>query len=233
MIKFFRKIRYKLLSRTRIRKYLVYAVGEIVLVVIGILIALQINNWNEQRKSQILSHEMVLELKSGIKSDLKELNRLLDSQKGILKSQVIISNWLKSDTSFDDSLSFHFLKTYMTSDYTVNYADYETLKKFGLRRIPNDSLRISIANLYEVKYPTFIKYTEIYQNFLDKLLGSTPEHFNELNYTKTTMRPLDIFSLKEDGVYTYNLNSLKNFNQLLIFQGQRLMSDIQKANSKF
>lgn len=50
MIKFFRKIRKKLLAENRFNKYFLYAIGEIVLVVIGILIALQINNWNENRK---------------------------------------------------------------------------------------------------------------------------------------------------------------------------------------
>ena len=49
MIKFFRKIRQKLLSDSKFSQYLIYAIGEIVLVVIGILIALQIDNWNTQR----------------------------------------------------------------------------------------------------------------------------------------------------------------------------------------
>lgn len=52
MIKFFRKIRQKLLSENKFSKYLIYAVGEIVLVVIGILIALSINNWNEDKKTE-------------------------------------------------------------------------------------------------------------------------------------------------------------------------------------
>jgi len=47
MIKFFRKIRQQLLAENKFTKYLIYAIGEIVLVVIGILIALSINNWNE------------------------------------------------------------------------------------------------------------------------------------------------------------------------------------------
>ena len=47
MIKFFRKIRYDLMEKNKTGKYFKYAIGEIVLVVIGILIALQINNWNE------------------------------------------------------------------------------------------------------------------------------------------------------------------------------------------
>ncbi|MFC7357687.1 DUF6090 family protein [Jejudonia soesokkakensis] len=53
MIKFFRKIRQRLISENKFSKYLLYAIGEILLVVIGILIALQINNWNENRKSNL------------------------------------------------------------------------------------------------------------------------------------------------------------------------------------
>lgn len=51
MIKFFRKIRQNLLMENKNWKYLKYAFGEIILVVIGILIALQINNWNDERKT--------------------------------------------------------------------------------------------------------------------------------------------------------------------------------------
>ena len=57
MIKFFRKIRKKMADDNKPIKYLRYAIGEIPLVVIGILIALQINNWNEGRKQEILEYE--------------------------------------------------------------------------------------------------------------------------------------------------------------------------------
>ena len=53
MIKFFRKIRQKLLSENKFGKYLKYAIGEILLVMIGILLALQVNNWNEKRRNKI------------------------------------------------------------------------------------------------------------------------------------------------------------------------------------
>ena len=65
MIKFFRRIRQRLLSENKFSKYLLYAIGEIILVVIGILIALSINNWNQQRishnKEQILLSELYQE----------------------------------------------------------------------------------------------------------------------------------------------------------------------------
>ncbi|MGS2727548.1 DUF6090 family protein [Psychroserpens sp. BH13MA-6] len=63
MIKFFRKIRHNLLSEGKTGKYLKYAIGEIILVVIGILIALQINNWNENQKENKLEKNTLLNLK--------------------------------------------------------------------------------------------------------------------------------------------------------------------------
>jgi len=76
MIKFFRHIRKKLLSQNRFTKYLLYAIGEIVLVVIGIIIALQINNWNETKKANQLEQ---LYLKN-ILSDLKDQNASIEIQ---------------------------------------------------------------------------------------------------------------------------------------------------------
>lgn len=73
MIKFYRKIRQKLLSENKFSKYLLYAIGEIVLVVIGILIALSINNWNEQRKNDTNTILMLKQLKEENQSNLSEL----------------------------------------------------------------------------------------------------------------------------------------------------------------
>jgi hypothetical protein len=69
MIKFFRKIRQRLLTENKFSKYLLYAIGEIVLVVIGILIALQINNWNEEQKDDNKEITYLENLKEDIKSD--------------------------------------------------------------------------------------------------------------------------------------------------------------------
>ncbi len=74
MIKFFRKIRQKLLTENKFSKYLIYAIGEIVLVVIGILIALQINNWSEQQKEKTKMSAYL----SNLVEDMKENNRNFD-----------------------------------------------------------------------------------------------------------------------------------------------------------
>ncbi|GMN10042.1 hypothetical protein MTsPCn9_15430 [Croceitalea sp. MTPC9] len=74
MLKFFGKIRQKLLSENKFSKYLFYAIGEIVLVMIGILLALQVNNWNESRKDHKKEQELLLQLQSEFKSNLMQLD---------------------------------------------------------------------------------------------------------------------------------------------------------------
>jgi hypothetical protein len=66
MIKFFRRMRYDFMEKNKTGKYLKYALGEIVLVVIGILIALSINNWNENRKEINIENKILLEISKGL-----------------------------------------------------------------------------------------------------------------------------------------------------------------------
>ena len=70
MIKFFRKIRYDLMEKNKTGKYLKYAIGEIILVIIGILIALQINNWNTIEKSKSESNGLLILLKQDLEKDI-------------------------------------------------------------------------------------------------------------------------------------------------------------------
>ena len=78
MIKFFRKIRQNLLSEGKTGKYLKYAIGEIILVVIGILIAVSINNWNEARKDKIKEQKVLKTLRSDFKSNIIQLQDNID-----------------------------------------------------------------------------------------------------------------------------------------------------------
>lgn len=73
MIKLFRHIRRSLIETGKTGKYFKYAIGEIVLVVIGILIALAINNWNELRKTEQKVNQFLISLKSDLKNDLTEI----------------------------------------------------------------------------------------------------------------------------------------------------------------
>ena len=89
MIKFFRKIRQSLLQQGKAGKYFTYAFGEIVLVVIGILIALQINNWNEERKANIAENKALVALKKEFEQNIDRFQFILqqrDSQQLALRA---------------------------------------------------------------------------------------------------------------------------------------------------
>ena len=80
MLTFLRKIRHNLIKTGSARKYALYAIGEIVLLVIGILIALQINNWNENRKENKISQEYLTGITNDITKDLEQVDEILKEQ---------------------------------------------------------------------------------------------------------------------------------------------------------
>ncbi|MFD1314284.1 DUF6090 family protein [Namhaeicola litoreus] len=130
MIKFFRKIREQLIyqnrtsSKTnRLSKYFLYAIGEIILVVIGILIALQINNWNEKRKENLKSKALLQEFKKDLVRDTLESNYVT----GMLKRQIQIESWALLLTSYHehqtDSLRLVFFGPYYQQSISVRTYD--------------------------------------------------------------------------------------------------------------
>ena len=104
MIKFFRKIRYNLMEQNKTGKYLKYAIGEIILVVIGILIALQINNWNEQRKDRKLENELLIQLQSEFESNLIQLDDKIALRDKMLSSSLNLISCIDNPTNCDSNI---------------------------------------------------------------------------------------------------------------------------------
>ncbi|NNK81435.1 MAG: hypothetical protein HKO93_08040, partial [Flavobacteriales bacterium] len=94
MIKFFRHIRQRLLSENRLGKYLIYAVGEIILVVIGILIALQINNWNEDRKERAEEQVVLAQLHKEFKNNLAQLDEKIGIRNSIIQASSQLNSYI-------------------------------------------------------------------------------------------------------------------------------------------
>ena len=87
MINFLRRIRRDLINENKTSIYLIYAVGEVVLVVFGILIALQINNWSESRKILVTEKESYSNLLRSLKKDSLELVRVIEFQTKSIEAQ--------------------------------------------------------------------------------------------------------------------------------------------------
>lgn len=103
MIKLLRHIRKSLLMKNQTGKYLKYAIGEIILVVIGILIALQINNWNENRKDRAKEKHYISNLIRDVKSQIKGTKEIIDhEEKAIAQISSVLSN-VKKNNGFSDT----------------------------------------------------------------------------------------------------------------------------------
>ncbi|MDW7690221.1 DUF6090 family protein [Flammeovirgaceae bacterium SG7u.111] len=230
MINLFRKYRRGMLGKGNISQYLLYAIGEIALVVIGILIALQINNWNEERKAKRLEIELVEEVSTGLKSDLADVELNLNTLERRIVNQSKLIDWLENDQPFHDSLSFYLKNMYSYSFFSVNEGPYETLKQYGMRRIKNDSLRNQIANLYDIVYPVYIDILGVYIEDANKLKSFSPRHFEEMTFSNKVMKPLNAEKLKADNEYTYYVKTLRNTNQsYLKYRTQQTKDEIEKT----
>jgi hypothetical protein len=158
MIKFFRSIRKDLMEKNKTGKYLKYAIGEIFLVVVGILIALQINNWNEERKQDKLEESTLLELKANLLADIEDFQADIKGYSTAANSCSIVIDFIDGKIPYNDSLNLHLGKIRIQGVFAPTKVAYENLKLSGIKLISNDSLRNTISNLYEVQY----KYVEGY-----------------------------------------------------------------------
>jgi len=152
MIKFFRKIRQNLLLEGKTSKYLKYAIGEVLLVVIGILLALQINNWNENRKLRNVELNLLTDLKANLESTLEKFGRDTTFNSFTIDQYQNIKRYMSKDLPYDKELDTAFANIpHWSSPYPILTA-YKTLQTKGLDIISNEPLRNQIIELYEYEY---------------------------------------------------------------------------------
>ena len=169
-------------------KYFKYAIGEIILVVIGILIALQVNNWNENRKSKQRQLIFLNNIKKDLANDLIQLNSIIDYQTKKLAIVKELANELNPPKDFK-KIERLFAEIQNTSNDTffANTGAYTTSGSSGiLDNLEPDSLKIAITTLYERYYKRLIYNGEIYDNRTDEIVMSRGKYFNKINSTLTS-----------------------------------------------
>jgi len=154
MLKLFRKIRYDLMETGKIGKYLTYAIGEILLVVIGILIALSINNWNQNRLQLKQEYKVLLSLKADFIESQKRLSESMEMQKRVVeKSKTLLEmhegKIPRSDTdSILDYITYGAYGWYRPELLTGSYDAYLNTGNSGLLR--NDNLTKMLAEYFAI-----------------------------------------------------------------------------------
>ncbi len=157
MTKFFQQIRLFLLKETRFRKYLLHAAGEVFLIIIGILVALQINNWNSERLERKKERSILLEMKKNLKKDLSDVHYNMDFLTNGIRSFAIITKQLYERAPFHDSIGQHYANINYGTAFVKNTSAFENLKSIGFDLVENDYLRNKITQLYAERYEYILK----------------------------------------------------------------------------
>lgn len=231
MINFFRKIRLGLLIENKVIKYLLYAIGEILLVVIGILIALNINNTNEANKLKQREVILLTEIRKNLQQDLLILNSIIIANKKKIHSNEMVKLALQTNQPFNDSLKYHFGYVFGYFHFNGNLAAWENVKSIGLDLISNDSLRNSISYLYSSRYKYMEKlekdvdiryqWNQLYPQILKHLnidtlwVSGTPENYEELIHDREFLEVIKMNIWSRNYMEkTYN-NGQKNIAAVL------------------
>ena len=157
MIKFFRKIRQKLLSENKFGKYLTYAIGEIVLVVIGILIALWINNWNNQRKADYQATDLLRNIKVDLVSDTLAFDKSIEFYKELIAEKKKLNSISEFEFIKLDSVINIMSSTY--SLYDINITTFTKVTNLGITKLSkSDTLSNKIYSYYTKELKSFGEY---------------------------------------------------------------------------
>ena len=249
MIGFFRKIRKKLSDDNKPVKYARYAIGEILLVVIGILIALQVNIYNEKRKKRIEEKEYLIMLKTGLNGALIVNDASMRYMNGVPRSCTILLNHLEKDLGYNDSLRFHFGNTILIYPTLLPVKLIQNYNSNGIGLITNEKLRVKLLTLIAIHEEIYKPKRQLYEHniavtsrnmlksrFDGMWINNFEEAYDpekhEMPELKFSMIPINYEKLKTDQEYLFFLRSLKNdffFHVELPFRDlENQMKDIVK-----
>jgi len=189
MIQFFRRIRQRLLAENRLSQYLFYAIGEIILVMIGILLALQVNNWNSYKNDRTKEQLYLKSFRNDMQANLKELERVIVKSNQTLSTTDSLLRYANGQLKLETDKEVQDL-VMATANYTFFFGAEGTIKDiFGsgdLALIQNDGIRKAMVN-----WEADLKYLKEFET-----LGKDNQ-LSYLNYLKTET-PMYRLALRKD-----------------------------------
>lgn len=220
MITFFRKIRQRLMNENNLSRYLLYAIGEILLVVIGILIALQINNWNENKRERFRSHTLLENLIEEIKQDSIYFNNVYEVEKNtFLKSAELLFDIHSGPNQAvqDDSLmgmAFRFACFTPVIKFSDN-AYKELTSSDLLNRIKSGKLKKYLHEYYS-QINFLLKYSEQTHQITNELIDELANHYIVVPEKNSISREISNFSGAGEAQFKtqYNLVSFRENKSL-------------------
>jgi hypothetical protein len=238
MIQFFRHIRQTLIMENKTSKYFKYAIGEIILVVIGILIALQINNWNQERSNSLKEKQYLNNLKQDFKNQIIEINDQIIYEKKFLKNAKHILNSfnLQNNIRVDSLLvsSANALNDRRTFN-AVNPTYTELLNTGDMKLINNETFKNELI-VYQQDLERLAEVIKLNNSsFVDREFGPKIRDLVPYNFSFMNVKGFNtIDSLNyQGGISEKNLEILTNVTALLFEDNNRVMQFMNQVATRY
>jgi hypothetical protein len=214
MISLLRKIRHKLLSESNYGIYLLYASGEIFLVVIGILLALQIDNWNQNNKTHKELMSVFQEIREDLVLDTTHISNALIERNHDLQAQTRIIKAIHEDVSFNDQIKSDLGRVMIRRAFPLVSPGFNLLKESELTSIENRVFRSTLIEYYEqVVVDMKQEFQDDNFEFETVWLPYVRNNFKEWHFGDFAI-PIDWESIKADHYFStalqINLNNVKS-----------------------
>ena len=222
MIKFFRNIRHLMIKENKVSKYLLYAFGEIILVVIGILIALQINNSNEARKTRTTELTFLTNIKEDLQLNLTSLEEFIIARKDAINSSEIVLDYFEGRKEMNlDDFNFHALNVMVWFPFHQNDNTYQELLNSGqLSIISNKSIKDHLQNMQSsFKTIAFVE-NEMQQDFESYMYGP----YFSIADLNVTMKNFDQQLAKQKATTQISLAEVQTLLQNITFKNGYVLS---------
>ncbi|NER10016.1 hypothetical protein SAMN06265375_101456 [Muriicola jejuensis] len=205
MLRFFRQLRQRLLTENRVSKYLLYAIGEIILVVIGILIALQINNWNEDKKLRTALNAALEEVREDLVMDTLHLHQEIAIRMDDLESQSRVIQVLQEKQGFTEQTYADLGRVMLQRPTTLLSNGYDLINELGMSNLNDRMLRNALVGYYEHGHSRIKKeLADDIMEFEDAWLPYVRSHFSEWDFGEKAI-PLNNQQIKEDSWFLMTL----------------------------
>lgn len=232
MLAFFRKLRRQLFVEKKFNTYLGYAVGEILLIVIGILIALQINNWNTERVNRKQELKIYKNIRIQIGEDLNELHKVTDFNNSLLNQYEKASRYiLTNNRNAIDTLAYIAMNLSQFSDFHRSANIYETLINSGdIKLLKNDSILHNLQRL-EMTYNFINRLEDIHWELIITEVSS--EFRGVVNYaTLEIIKPDKLYSVGLNNIFFECINLMKIKNMAYKQAAEEVKTTIKTIDSE-
>jgi hypothetical protein len=216
----------------RLPKLLISGAGEVTMVMLGVLLALGVQNWNDDRKDAIKETKLLREMRENLNADLSDCRWNIDFNERALQGNRTVLRQLDHRIPFTDTMRVHYATLFGCTQLVANTSAYDNLKSIGFHLIRTDSLRKAITVLYSERY-TYLRSMELDMDApqqTDRMASQIADKL-VVDSMWVSARPVDPEALMDDASFMGTLRMNIFFRGYMIGQYRRVEEQILRLQA--